>query len=215
MKQEQLEETKTSLVSSPAQSTDCDAASPERKQDKDSFNLFLQKPGSFSKLSKLLEVAKMAQDSDISCHSSHSTKVPTAAASYPSHPTAQTNTSQQGLIDKTGTAVPSLLKITPWITCGPQSVPHDDQLSKILTEKSNQWFSLFPRSPCDESSVTSGSSPPASSSPPLLCRPQASNLFHPSPLIPKRAPAPVPLLESRTRSHLPFRLGDNNYTISI
>ncbi len=165
VKQEQLEETKTSLVSSPAQSTDCDAASPERKQDKDSFNLFLQKPGSFSKLSKLLEVAKMAQDSDISCHSSHSTKVPTAAASYPSHPTAQTNTSQQGLIDKTGTAVPSLLKITPWITCGPQSVPHDDQLSKILTEKSNQWFSLFPRSPCDESSVTSGSSPPASSSP--------------------------------------------------
>lgn len=169
VKEEQLEEAEKPVVSSPAQSTDGDATTPESQQDKDSLNLFLQKPGSFSKLSKLLEVAKMAQDSDINSHNSHSAKVP-SAASYPSYPSSQTATTQQGLIDKTDTSVPSLLsapqiKSSPWIACSPQSILHDDQLSKILTEKSNQWFSLLPRSPCDESSVTSGSSPLASSSP--------------------------------------------------
>ncbi|KAM9347625.1 bromodomain adjacent to zinc finger domain protein 2B [Symphorus nematophorus] len=164
VKEEQLEESKKSVVSSPAQSTDGDTVTAESQQDKDSLNLFLQKPGSFSKLSKLLEVAKMAQDSDINSHNSPSAKVP-SATSYPSYPTSQTATPQQGLMDKTDTLAPSLLKSSPWITCSPQSILHDDQLSKLLKEKSNQWFSLFPRSPCDESSVTSGSSPPASSSP--------------------------------------------------
>ncbi|XP_018557852.1 bromodomain adjacent to zinc finger domain protein 2B isoform X3 [Lates calcarifer] len=172
VKEEQLEETKKPVITS----MDSDTATPESQQD--SLNLFLQKPGSLSKLSKLLEVAKMARDSDINSHHSHSAKIPTAA-SYPSHPTSQTGmshstlpvTPQQGLTDKTGTSVPSLLsapqlKSSPWITCSPQTVLHDDQLSKILTEKSNQWFSLLPRSPCDESSVTSGSSPPASYSSP-------------------------------------------------
>ncbi|KAF1382497.1 hypothetical protein PFLUV_G00144400 [Perca fluviatilis] len=164
VKEEQQEEMEKPTVSSPAQSTDGDTTTPEGQQDKDSLNLFLQKPGSFSKLSKLLEVAKMAQDSDINSHNSHSAKVPTTA-SYSSYPTSQTATTQQGLIDKTDTLVPSLLRSSPWITCSPHSVLHDDQLSKILKEKSNQWFSLLPRSPCDESSFTSGSSPPAASSP--------------------------------------------------
>ncbi|XP_028446630.1 bromodomain adjacent to zinc finger domain protein 2B isoform X6 [Perca flavescens] len=164
VKEEQQEEMEKPTVSSPAQSTDGDTTTPEGQQDKDSLNLFLQKPGSFSKLSKLLEVAKMAQDSDINSHNSHSAKVPTTA-SYSSFPTSQTATTQQALIDKTDTLVPSLLRSSPWITCSPHSVLHDDQLSKILKEKSNQWFSLLPRSPCDESSFTSGSSPPAASSP--------------------------------------------------
>uniref|UniRef100_A0A8C9ZYP5 Bromodomain adjacent to zinc finger domain 2B n=1 Tax=Sander lucioperca TaxID=283035 RepID=A0A8C9ZYP5_SANLU len=164
VKEEQQEEMEKPTVSSPAQSTDGDTTTPEGQQDKDSLNLFLQKPGSFSKLSKLLEVAKMAQDSDINSHNSHSAKVPTTA-SYSSYPTSQTATTQQGLIDKADTLVPSLLRSSPWITCSPHSVLHDDQLSKILKEKSNQWFSLLPRSPCDESSFTSGSSPLAASSP--------------------------------------------------
>ncbi|XP_059199016.1 bromodomain adjacent to zinc finger domain protein 2B-like [Centropristis striata] len=169
IKEEEPEETKKPAVCSPAQSTDGSITTPESQQDKDSLNLFLQKPGSFSKLSKLLEVAKMAQDSDINSHNSHSAKVPTTAP-YPSYPTSQTATMQQGLMDKTDTLVPSLLnapqlRSSPWITCSPQSILHDDHPSKILMEKSNQWFSLLPRSPCDESSFTSGSSPPASSSP--------------------------------------------------
>ncbi|XP_023261364.1 LOW QUALITY PROTEIN: bromodomain adjacent to zinc finger domain protein 2B-like [Seriola lalandi dorsalis] len=197
IKEEPLEETKKPLVSSPAQSTDGDTATPETQQDKDSLNLFLQKPGSLSKLSKLLEVAKMVRDSDINSHksqNSHSAKIPTTA-SYPSHPTSQTAISHspppaaphKGLTDKTDTSVPSLLsapqlKRSPWITCSPQSVLHDDQLSKILNDKSNQWFSLLPRSPCDESSVTSGSSPPASSSSPQTISTKSPSSLSPNPL---------------------------------
>ncbi|XP_044073969.1 bromodomain adjacent to zinc finger domain protein 2B-like isoform X3 [Siniperca chuatsi] len=194
-KEEQLEETKKPVVSSPAESTDGDTSTPESQQDKDSLNLFLQKPGSFSKLSKLLEVAKMAQDSDINSHNSHSARVPTTA-SYPSYPTSETATTQQGLIDKTDTSVPSLLsasqlKSSPWITCSPLSILHDDQLSKILTEKSNQWFSLLPRSPCDEASVTSGSSPPASSSPLQTISSKSPSSLSPNPLATASSSAPA------------------------
>ncbi|XP_041806612.1 bromodomain adjacent to zinc finger domain protein 2B isoform X3 [Chelmon rostratus] len=178
---EESEETEKSVVCSPAQSTDGDTTTAESQQDKDSLNLFLQKPGSFSKLSKLLEVAKMAQESGINSHNSHSAKVPTAA-SYLSYPTSQTATPQQGLIDKKDTSVPSLLKSSPWITCSPQSSLHDDQLAKALMEKGSQWFSLFPRSPCDESSVTSGSSPPApSSSPPQTISAKSPSSLSPNP----------------------------------
>uniref|UniRef100_A0A3Q1BKR6 Bromodomain adjacent to zinc finger domain 2B n=1 Tax=Amphiprion ocellaris TaxID=80972 RepID=A0A3Q1BKR6_AMPOC len=172
VKAEQLEETKKPVVSSSAQSTDGDTNIPGSHQDKD--NLFLQKPGSLSKLSELLEVAKMAQDSDFNTQNSNSAEVSTTA-SYPSYPTSKTVTAQQGLLGKADTSVLSLLsasqlKNSPWMTCSPQSSLHYDQLSKILTEKNNQWFSLLPRSPCDESSVTSGSSPPASSSSPQPIR---------------------------------------------
>ncbi|CAJ1079290.1 bromodomain adjacent to zinc finger domain protein 2B isoform X1 [Xyrichtys novacula] len=158
IEEEYLEDTKKPVVSSPAQSTDNDTSPPESQQDKESLNLFLQKPGSLSKLSKLLEVAKMARDSDIDPHSSHknhSAQVPTTT-SHPSYPPPQTATAQQGLFDKTD---------TPVLKSRHESILHEDQLSKVLTEKSNQWFSLLPRSPCDESSVTSGSSPLTSSSP--------------------------------------------------
>ncbi|XP_056289566.1 bromodomain adjacent to zinc finger domain protein 2B isoform X2 [Pseudoliparis swirei] len=167
VKEEEQEETKKAVASSPAQSTDGSTTTPEGQQDKDSLNLFLQKPGSFSKLSKLLQVAKMAPDSDINSHCSHSARVPTTAC-HPSYPTSRTATRQQGLIDKLDTSVVSLLGApqlnSPWMNCSPQSIFHEDLLSKILMEKSNQWFSLLPRSPCDESSfASSGSSPPASS----------------------------------------------------
>lgn len=179
VKEEQLEETKESEMSSLAQNKDGDTAMPECQQDKD--NLFLQKPGSLSKLSKLLEVAKMAQDLNINIRKSH------PAASYPSYPTSQSVTAQQGLIDKADTSVPSLLsaaqlKSSHWMTRSPQSVFHYDQLSKMLTEKSNQWFSLLPRSPCDESMVTYGSSPSASSSSPQPIRTKSPSYLCPNPL---------------------------------
>ncbi|XP_032385707.1 bromodomain adjacent to zinc finger domain protein 2B isoform X2 [Etheostoma spectabile] len=190
VKEEQQEELEKPTVSSPAQSTDSDTTTPEGQQDKDSLNLFLQKPGSFSKLSKLLEVAKMAQDSDINSHNSLSAKVPTTA-SYSSYPTSHTVTTQQGLMDKTDTLVPSLLRSSPWITCSPDSVIHDNQLSKILKEKSNQWFSLLPRSPCDESSFTSGSSPPAASSPPQTVSTKSPFSLSPNPLVTASSGAPA------------------------
>ncbi|KAM3607451.1 uncharacterized protein V6R79_008004 [Siganus canaliculatus] len=164
VKQEPQEETNMLVDLSPTQNADGNTITPDSLQDKDSLNLFLQKPGSLSKLGKLLEVAKLTQSSDINSHNSHSAKVP-SATSYLPYPTTPTATSQQGLTDKTDTPVPSLLKSSLWQTCGTAPILPDDQLSKILTEKSNQWFSLFPRAPCDESSVTLGSSPPVSSSP--------------------------------------------------
>ncbi|XP_070770351.1 bromodomain adjacent to zinc finger domain protein 2B [Enoplosus armatus] len=195
VKEEPLEETKKPVVSSPASSTHGDTSTPESQQDKDSLNLFLQKPGSFSKLSKLLEVAKMAQDSDLYSHKSHSAEIP-ATASYPSYPSSQTATSQQGLTDKSDTSVPTLLsspqlKSSPWVTCSPLSILHDDQLSKTLTEKSNQWFSLLPRSPCDESSVTSGSSPPASSSPLQTISSKSPSSLSPNPRATSSSSAPA------------------------
>ncbi|XP_068613066.1 bromodomain adjacent to zinc finger domain protein 2B-like [Brachionichthys hirsutus] len=159
----ELEETKKPVVCSPAQSTEGDSATQETQQDKDDRNLFLQKPGSFSKLSKLLEVARMAQYSDTSPHKSRSVTAP-PASSYPSYCTAQ-----RGPADKTDSSVPSLLRGRPWMTRSPQSILHEDQLSNMLMEQSNQWFSLFPRFPCDESSVTLSpiqiSNPKAPSSP--------------------------------------------------
>lgn len=153
--EEQLEETQKPVASGSVQSTISDATTPESQQDKDSLNLFLQKPGSLSKLSKLLEVAKMTPDG----LNSHSAKV------HPSYPCSQRRISHSppSAAYQQGTSVPSLLSATqlkglPWITCSPPYFPHEDQLSKIQTEKSSQWFSLLPRSPCDESSVTAGSS---------------------------------------------------------
>ncbi|XP_033965632.1 bromodomain adjacent to zinc finger domain protein 2B isoform X1 [Pseudochaenichthys georgianus] len=170
VKEEEQEETK-----SPAQSRECDTPTKESQQD--SLNLFLQKPGSFSKLSKFLEVAKMAQDSDINSHNGHSSKIPTTAF-YPSYPTFQ-----QGLIDKTDTSVPSLLINSPWMTCSPQSMLHEDQLSKMLMEQRNQWFSLLPRSSCDESSSsTPGSSPSASASPLQTVSTKSPPSLSPNPL---------------------------------
>lgn len=175
VKEEQPEETRKPVVCSPAQSTDDDAIAPESRDDKDSLNLFLQKPGSFSKLSKLLEEAKLAEDSYTNSYSCYSAEVPTAT-SYPSHSTCEIATPQQGPTDKTDGLVPSLLKSSPWITCSPQSISQYNQLSKILPEKSSQWFSLFPRSPCDEKLMTSGSSPPASCSPLQTITPKSPSL---------------------------------------
>lgn len=173
VKEEQQDETKP-VVCSPTQSPDGDTTTLESQQDKDALNLFPQKPSSSSsKLSKLLEVAKMVEDSDKPPNNSYSATTPSAASTAystaysPSYSTCQTDSSPQRLTDKTSGLVPSPLRSSPWITCSPQSFLQEDHYSKIMAEKSSQWFSLFPRSPCDESSVTSGSSPANSASSPL------------------------------------------------
>ncbi|KAM9709130.1 bromodomain adjacent to zinc finger domain protein 2B isoform 2-T5 [Menidia menidia] len=160
VKEEQQEETSRPVDSISMHSIVTEKNKTECQQVKD--NLFLQKPSSLPKLSKLLEKAKMAQNSDSNPQNTPSAEIP-VTAHHPSYLTSQ--------MDKTDTSVPSLLtanqlKHSHWVTCSPQSILNYDQLSKILTEKSNEWFSLLPRSPCDGSSVTSGSSPSASSSSP-------------------------------------------------
>ncbi|XP_064820633.1 bromodomain adjacent to zinc finger domain protein 2B-like isoform X9 [Oncorhynchus masou masou] len=147
--------------------------------DKHTLNLFLQKPGSFSKLSKLLEVAKMSPDSDNHPHSLSCSlaKVPTTASSpirppiqttLPSNPSASPAPLCPEVKAEPSTALlsPSYLGSGPGkMSSSPQQLQPNDQLFRVLTEKNCHWFSLLPRSPCDESSVSTSSSttPPASS----------------------------------------------------
>ncbi|KAG7503789.1 bromodomain adjacent to zinc finger domain protein 2B-like isoform X1 [Solea senegalensis] len=200
VKEEQLEETTMPTVSSLALSADGDTATVKSQQDKDSHNLFLQNPGSLSKLSKLLEVAKLAQDSNVNSDNSqncHSVEIPTTAF-YPSIPSSQTGISHsplpanahQRLGDKMDTVTSPLcapqLQSSPWITCSPQPVLQHDQdsflqLSKIVMDKSSQWFTLLPRSPCDDCSVTSGCSPTASSSSPQTTSTKSPSSLSPNP----------------------------------
>uniref|UniRef100_A0A8C7TUS9 Bromodomain adjacent to zinc finger domain 2B n=1 Tax=Oncorhynchus mykiss TaxID=8022 RepID=A0A8C7TUS9_ONCMY len=159
-------------------STDGDMASP----DKHSLNIFLQKPGSFSKLSKLLEVAKMSPDSDNHSQSCSPVKVPTAVSS-PIHPTTQT-----------------ILPSSPCAAPPPLCPEPNDQLLRVLTENSGHWFSLLPRSPCDESSTTN---PPAFS-------PQSSSTTRP------KSPSSLSPNPPATTSASPSNptTGINNFSLS-
>ncbi|XP_072539752.1 bromodomain adjacent to zinc finger domain protein 2B isoform X13 [Salminus brasiliensis] len=55
----------------------------------------------------------------------------------------------------------------------------NDQLLRVLTERSGHWFSLLPRSPCDDSSLTQPPTPP-----------QASPQPNSAPHVRARSPAP-------------------------
>lgn len=101
--------------------------SPKPLNEVDSLNLFLQKPGSFSKLSKLLEVAMMSDETK-------QTALPSSPAPDP-------------ILDvQTGSYLNSHTYLSHT----------NQQLHKVLTERNSHWFSLVPRSPCDGSSLTEG-----------------------------------------------------------
>ncbi|XP_039539230.1 bromodomain adjacent to zinc finger domain protein 2B isoform X2 [Pimephales promelas] len=127
----------------------------ELPQDLDSLNLFLQKPGSFSKLSKLLEVAKMS--SEVSCRQNGSPKQKNTLPSSPDpdHPCLLNNS---------------------FLTNAQQQI-RNDQLYKVLTERNAHWFSLLPRSPCDASSLTEGPHSASSSSSPQTSNDRARSPF--------------------------------------
>uniref|UniRef100_A0A672JW32 Bromodomain adjacent to zinc finger domain protein 2B-like n=1 Tax=Sinocyclocheilus grahami TaxID=75366 RepID=A0A672JW32_SINGR len=121
----------------------------EPPQDVDSLNLFLQKPDSFSKLNKLLEVAKMS--SEASCHQYSSPKRQTTLRRTPNH-VVKPDLSDSCLLNNT------------YLTNAQQQICNE-QLYKILTERNAHWFSLLPRSPCDVLSLTEGPHSASSSSP--------------------------------------------------
>ncbi|XP_032713791.1 bromodomain adjacent to zinc finger domain protein 2B isoform X15 [Lontra canadensis] len=158
----------------------------EQKEDpkeKDNTNLFLQKPGSFSKLSKLLEVAKMPPESDVitpkpnnsanGCTLSYQNNGKHSLGSIQS-------TATQSNMEKTDANLFSPGSSGPGKFYSP--LPND-QLLKTLTEKNRQWFSLLPRTPCDDTSLTHADIPAASVVTPQSQPPSTS----PSP-----APAPLP-----------------------
>ncbi|KAM4776745.1 bromodomain adjacent to zinc finger domain protein 2B isoform 12-T12 [Cyanocitta cristata] len=156
----------------------------ENLKEKDSTNLFLQKPGSFSKLSKLLEVAKMPPESDTMSPKPNGSAANGCTLSYPSNSKNSLCSLQppasQSSIEKSDSN--SLFSPNASGTGKFYSSPliPNDQLLKTLTEKSRQWFSLLPRVPCDDTSVTHVDTP--ASTAPLT--PQS----HP----PSKSPSPVP-----------------------
>uniref|UniRef100_A0AAY4C7A4 Bromodomain adjacent to zinc finger domain 2B n=1 Tax=Denticeps clupeoides TaxID=299321 RepID=A0AAY4C7A4_9TELE len=150
----------------------------EVQTEKDSLNLFLQKPGSFSKLSKLLEVAKMSPVEGSHTQSQRSKVKPDLCPAAP-----LLSTSYLSSPAKTSSSPPSLLA--------------SDQLFRVLTEKGGHWFSLLPRSPCDDSSLTTSPAQPStlrpnspssqlpgshqnSSTPAIDCSATSSNLTIPA-----------------------------------
>ncbi|XP_054944020.1 bromodomain adjacent to zinc finger domain protein 2B [Physeter macrocephalus] len=161
----------------------------EQKEDtkeKDNTNLFLQKPGSFSKLSKLLEVAKMPPESDVI------TPKPTSSANGCT--LSYQNSGKHSLGSIQSTATQSSVEKTDsnnlfsTSSGGPgkfYSPLPNDQLLKTLTEKNRQWFSLLPRTPCDDTSLTHAGMSTAS-----LVTPQSQ------PPSKSPSPAPAPLLGS-------------------
>ncbi|XP_053452934.1 bromodomain adjacent to zinc finger domain protein 2B isoform X12 [Nycticebus coucang] len=161
----------------------------EQKEDlkeKDNTNLFLQKPGSFSKLSKLLEVAKMPPESDV--------MAPKPNVSANGCTTSYPNSGKHSLGSVQSIATQSSMEKTDSNSLfntgsgGPgkfyNSLPND-QLLKTLTEKNRQWFSLLPRTPCDDTSLTHADMSSASSVTPQSQPPSKSP-----------SPAPAPLLGS-------------------
>ncbi|KAM9550470.1 bromodomain adjacent to zinc finger domain protein 2B isoform 21-T34 [Guaruba guarouba] len=159
----------------------------EQKEDlkeKDNTNLFLQKPGSFSKLSKLLEVAKMPPESDIMSPKPNGSAANGCTLSYPGNsknslcslqPTVSQSTIEKS--DSNNLFSPNASGTGKFY--GSPLIPND-QLLKTLTEKSRQWFSLLPRTPCDDISVTHVDTPATTTS----VTPQS----HP----PSKSPSPVP-----------------------
>ncbi|XP_040150295.2 bromodomain adjacent to zinc finger domain protein 2B isoform X10 [Ictidomys tridecemlineatus] len=163
----------------------------EQKEDlkeKDNTNLFLQKPGSFSKLSKLLEVAKMPPESDIvtskpnvsanGCTLSYQNSGKHSVSSIPSTASQSNMEKTDANLFNTGSGGPGKF----------YSPLPNDQLLKTLTEKNRQWFSLLPRTPCDDTSLTHADTSTS------LVTPQS----HPPSKSP--SPAPAPLLGSSSQN---------------
>ncbi|KAL2081458.1 hypothetical protein ACEWY4_023311 [Coilia grayii] len=202
--EEAHEEKPLAAATSPEIKQERETPTPEEERqyrgEKDSLNLFLQKPGSFSKLSKLLEVAKMSPEQASS--PSHSNNGSPAAgggtsACSPAHtPTAFPSSPSAASAQPapTAEAKPDLSAACPLLPPGaaylngptgkgpgyPPTLLPNDQLFRVLTEKSGHWFSLLPRSPCDSSSLTASPTPPPAAAPPLPALPAASTSSSPS-----------------------------------
>ncbi|XP_074858191.1 bromodomain adjacent to zinc finger domain protein 2B isoform X10 [Carettochelys insculpta] len=180
----------------------------EQKEDikeKDNTNLFLQKPGSFSKLSKLLEVAKMSPESDIMSQKPNGSAANGCTLSYQNNsknslcsiqPTISQNSSEKSdsnhLFNPIGSG-PGKFYNSPLVP--------NDQLLKTLTEKSKQWFSLLPKIPCDDSSITHSDTPAAASSLALHSNPSS------------KSPSPVPSSHI-TSTSIQSPMGINPFALS-
>ncbi|NXK88946.1 BAZ2B protein, partial [Formicarius rufipectus] len=172
----------------------------EQKEDlkeKGSTNLFLQKPGSFSKLSKLLEVAKMPPESDITSPKPNGSAANGCTLSYPSNskpplcslqpPVSQSSVEKS---DSNNLFSPNASGTGKFYS---SALVPSEPLLRPLPERHRQWFSLLPREPCDDTSVTHPE-PAAPAAPP-----------QPQPPSETPSPVPSPLLGSAS-AHSPVGL---------
>ncbi|KAG7466909.1 hypothetical protein MATL_G00147360 [Megalops atlanticus] len=155
----------------------------EKKEEKASPNLFLQKPDSFSKLSKLLEVAKMSPESD-----EHHQKQNGSPAAVPATAPSPTHANFQTGLPSSLPAAPAPPPAeapphhgSPAKRASPHQLLPNDQLFRVLTEKSGHWFSLLPRSPCDDSSLTSNPTPQTASPQSCSAGPKSPSSSSPTP----------------------------------
>ncbi|XP_072468206.1 bromodomain adjacent to zinc finger domain protein 2B isoform X30 [Notamacropus eugenii] len=161
----------------------------EQKEDlkeKDNTNLFLQKPSSFSKLSKLLEVAKMPPESDIMNPKPNGGAANGCTLSYQNGAknslcSLQPAVSQSNK-EKTDSNLFNPVSSGQGKFYSPPLIAND-QLLKTLTEKNRQWFSLLPRAPCDDTSLTHADGSVAASLAPHSQPPSKSPSPVPSPLL--------------------------------
>ncbi|KAG9349229.1 hypothetical protein JZ751_027672 [Albula glossodonta] len=193
------------------------------KEEKASPNLFLQKPDSFSKLSKLLEVAKMSPESEEHQQKENgSPQTVPATASSPVHmgfqaglpsspPAAPAPPCTEPKPDPASVSVvPALPHLgSPGKRTSPHPLLPNDQLFRVLTEKSGHWFSLLPRSPCDDTSLTSNPTPdpvprPGSPQPASSGRPKSPSSSSPTP----------PIASASASPHHPNPTGINSFAFS-
>lgn len=109
----------------------------------------------------------------------------TTSASSPTHSTSKPTV----LCSTPADSVPLLAQFgAPPSQFGiPLSLQHhqhllaNDQLLRVLTERSGHWFSLLPRSPCDESSLVQPTTPLRSSAQPNSVQPRSPPTLSGSP----------------------------------
>ncbi|XP_028835607.1 bromodomain adjacent to zinc finger domain protein 2B isoform X2 [Denticeps clupeoides] len=153
VKQEEVKEEKSLVAIIPKLSPNRGADTSSTEKDLPPPNLFLLQPGDVAKLAPLVEDGSKASSNSEGphhlmpngCQATTSTISPLPAMAVPP-------------VQPTHTGPPQLL--APQQSQQALLLPND-QLLRVLTERSGHWFSLLPRSPCDDSSLTS---PPAPSS---------------------------------------------------
>nr|XP_033802053.1 bromodomain adjacent to zinc finger domain protein 2B isoform X3 [Geotrypetes seraphini] len=152
-------------------------------KEKDNTNLFLQKPGSFSKLSKLLEVAKMPPESDIIIQKTNGSATNGCTLAYQNNTRNPVCSIQPSTSQCNSESLDSNSFFNPIVSGPGKFYSPNDQLLKTLTEKNRQWFSLLPRTPCDRTSVMYSDLPVVPSS--------VSPHSHPQSQSPSPIPSPV------------------------
>ncbi|XP_036425789.1 bromodomain adjacent to zinc finger domain protein 2B isoform X2 [Colossoma macropomum] len=132
----------------------------------------------------------------------HSTSKPMVLCSIPADPAVP--------VPQFGVPPPPQFGVPPSLQQQQVQLLGNDQLLRVLTERSGHWFSLLPRSPCDDSSLTQPPTPPQASPQPN----SALNVRSRSP-VPPCSPHHHLLPPSASPSPLnPAHDGTGNHTMS-